>query len=206
MKFIIVGLGNPGEEYLNTRHNTGFMVLDAFRKKSGFPDWVDSAKNSALMSDGEVGKHSVKLLQPQTFMNKSGSSVKKVVTSKKAAERLVVVYDDLDLPLGGIKISFGRGSGGHKGVDSIIREIGTKDFIRLRVGVSAVTPSGLSACGNAQVEKIKKPKGEKAVMDFILKDFRKPEQEKLKKVLKETNAALETIITEGRAKAMNEFN
>jgi peptidyl-tRNA hydrolase, PTH1 family len=196
MKFIIVGLGNPGEEYLNTRHNTGFMVAEHFRAKNGFPDWINNAKASSMLSEGDLGEHSVKLLLPQTFMNKSGSSVKKVVASKKAAERLVVVYDDLDLPLGSIKLSFGRGSGGHKGVESIIRGIGTKDFIRLRVGVSSVTPSG----------KIKKPKGEKAVMDFILKDFRKPEQEKLKKVLKDTSGALETIIVEGRAKAMNEFN
>jgi len=196
MKFIIVGLGNPGEEYLNTRHNTGFMVLDAFKKKMVFPNWVDSAKYTALISDGEVGKHTAKLLLPQTFMNKSGSSVKKVVSTKKAADKLVVVYDDLDLPLGKIKISFGRGSGGHKGVESITRGIGTKDFIRLRVGVSSVTPSG----------KIKKPKGEKAVMDFILKDFRKPEREKFEKVLKEAGVALEAIIVDGRAAAMNKFN
>jgi peptidyl-tRNA hydrolase, PTH1 family len=196
MKYVIVGLGNPDEEYVFTRHNTGFMVLDAFRKKNKFPDWIESAKYSALISEDIIEEYKVNLLLPQTYMNKSGSSVKKIVTNKKSAENLVVVYDDIDLPLGKIKISFGRGSGGHKGVESIIRGIGTKDFIRLRVGVSSVTLSG----------KIKKPKGEKAVMDFILKEFRKPELEKLKKVLKDTSVAIETIVVQGRAKAMNKFN
>jgi len=196
MQFVFVGLGNPGEAYTNTRHNVGFLVLDHFRESFRFPHWVENGKTTALLSKDTLGKHTVTLVLPQTFMNKSGSSVKKLVTNKKATERLVVVYDDLDLPLGNIKISFGRSSGGHKGVESIIKSIGTKDFVRVRVGVSHATAAG----------KIKKPKGERAVLDFILKEFRKPEQEQLKKIFKQTDRALELLATEGRAKAMNECN
>ena len=129
-------------------------------------------------------------------MNKSGLSLKPIITSTKKAESLIVIYDDLDMPLGKFKISFGRGSGGHKGVESIARSIKTKDFIRIRVGIAPTTPSG----------KIKKPKGEQKIIDFILGDFKKPEIEKLKKVFKKVNEALEVIIEEGRSKAMNEFN
>jgi len=195
-KFIFVGLGNPGEVYKKTRHNVGFLTLEHFRKQFNFPDWIESAKTVALISKDTLGKHTVTLALPQTFMNKSGSSVKKLVTSKKAAEDLVVVYDDLDLPLGTLKISFGRSSGGHNGVESIIKSIGTKDFVRLRVGVSPATPKG----------KVKKPKGEQKILDFLMKDFRKPEQEQLKKIFKQTDKALGLLVTEGRAKAMNEVN
>jgi len=196
MKFVFVGLGNPGAEYKHTRHNVGFLALEHFRKKFSFPDWVDNSKTSALISNGAIGKSVVTLALPQTFMNKSGSSVKKLVNGKKAAENLVVVYDDLDLSFGTLKISFGRSSGGHRGVESIIKGVGTKNFIRLRVGVSPATPTG----------KTKKPKGEKAVLDFLMKDFRRPEQEQLKKIFRETDKALELIVTEGLAKAMNEVN
>ena len=109
---------------------------------------------------------------------------------------MVVIYDDLDMPLGKIKISFGRGSGGHKGIESIVRSIKTKDFIRIRVGIAPATPSG----------KIKKIKTEQKVIDFILGDFKKKETEILKKVFKKVNEALEVIIKEGRSNAMNEFN
>jgi PTH1 family peptidyl-tRNA hydrolase len=129
-------------------------------------------------------------------MNKSGLSLKPIIVSKKKAENLIVIYDDLDMPLGKIKISFGRGSGGHKGVESIARSIKTKEFIRIRVGIAPATPSG----------KIKKPKGEEKIIDFILGGFKKKETEMLKKVFKKVNEALEVIIKEGRQKAMNEFN
>ena len=184
--FYIVGLGNPGEEYENTRHNTGALSVASFAKKNKL-DFFETEK---------FGKAKVHLLLPKTFMNKSGTQLVKLITSKKKAESLVVIYDDLDMPLGKIKISYGSGSGGHKGIESIARSIKTKDFIRIRIGIAPSTPSG----------KIKKIKTEQKVIDFILNDFRKPELEKLKKVFKKVNEALETIIKDGRAKAMNEFN
>jgi PTH1 family peptidyl-tRNA hydrolase len=196
MAYIIVGLGNPGEEYKNTRHNTGRIVLENFRKKNDFSDWEPDKKSKALMSGGKVVKEKVILVEPETFMNNSGKSVVPIVKTKKAAEKLVVVHDDLDIPLGSMKISFNRGSGGHNGIESIKRAIKTEGFIRLRVGISSSTPSG----------KIKKPKGEKAVQDFILGEFKPKETEILKKVAKRASEALEMIVLDGREKAMGEFN
>lgn len=194
--YVIVGLGNPGVEYENSRHNTGRMLVEYFAKKQGFEAWNEDKKHKTLVSEGKVGKEKTILLLPETFMNKSGLSVKSFITSKKKAEQLVVIYDDLDLPLCKLKISFGRGSGGHKGIESVVRSIKTKDFIRIRVGITPTTPNG----------KLKKPKGDKKVHDFIIGVFKKAELEALKKVSKKVNFALETIILEGRQKAMNEFN
>ena len=192
----IVGLGNPGEEYENTRHNTGALSVESFAKKNKLATFENNKKLKAFVTEGKIGKQKIELLLPQGFMNKSGLSIKPLITSKKKAENLVVIYDDLDMPLGKIKISFGRGSGGHKGIESIVRSIKTKDCIRIRVGIAPATPSG----------KIKKIKTEQKVIDFILGDFKKKETEILKKVFKKVNEALEVIIKEGRSNAMNEFN
>jgi PTH1 family peptidyl-tRNA hydrolase len=193
---IIVGLGNPGEKYVNTRHNTGRIFVEDFGDYAKFPDFVNSSKYTALISEGKVGKEKVMLVLPETFMNKSGGSLKSLVKTKKAAESVIVVYDDMDLPLGTMRIAFGRGSGGHNGVESIIKTLKTKDFLRIRVGVSPSTPGG----------KIRKPKGDKAIIDFLMGDFKKPELEKLKKEAKVVRKIIETLITDGRAQAMNEFN
>lgn len=194
--YYIVGLGNPGSDYEAARHNTGRMILEHFRKETGFSLWVKSGQSNALVSEGAIDGEKTTLLMPETFMNKSGSSLKAVISSAQKAKRLVVVYDDLDLPLGNFKISFGRGSGGHRGVESVIRAVKTKDFVRLRVGITPRTPGG----------KLKKPKGEKKVQGFILGRFTKAERETLKNVFKKTDAALRTIVTRGHATAMNEFN
>ena len=105
---IIVGLGNPEPEYSDTRHNVGWMVIDALAKKFEFGELVHSKKLNALTSDGKIGKEKVTLLKPETFMNKSGLSVKPLITSVKKASDLVVIHDDLDLPLGRFKIVFNR--------------------------------------------------------------------------------------------------
>jgi len=173
--YIVVGLGNPGEEYSKTRHNTGRLAVEFLSKKE-IPD--------------------VKLVHLETFMNKSGSGVLKVVKSKKAAQKLVVIYDDLDLALGTMKVSYDRGSGGHRGVESIIKALGTREFIRIRVGISPTTPSG----------KIKKPKGDTAVEKFILGEFKKSETEILKKVFKKVFEAVELISTETLQIAMTRAN
>ena len=196
MSLIIVGLGNPGEEYLNTRHNTGRIILENFKKKNGFSDWEINKKLRALVSEGKVGKQKVLLLEPETFMNNSGKAVAPLVKSKKAAREVVVIYDDLDLPIGKFKISFNRGSGGHNGIESIIKSLKTREFVRVRVGISPETPSG----------KLKKPSGEKAVHDFIIGNFKDKEMEIVKKVSKKVNEALEIIVSDGHEKAMGEFN
>ena len=109
MNYIIVGLGNPGQEYENTRHNTGRMIVDAFAKKINEEDWTEDKKIKSDVVKTKLGKNSVLLIKPNTYMNKSGDAVRSLVKSKKAAETLVVVHDDLDLPFGKIKISFNGG-------------------------------------------------------------------------------------------------
>lgn len=193
---IVVGLGNPGTEYEHTRHNAGRNALQWFQKKHNFSEWVFDKKLNAHTSEGKCGKSNVLLVVPDTFMNNSGKTVRGLVKSKKAARELLVVYDDLDIPFGDMKISFGRSSGGHNGLESIIRAVGTKDFPRLRVGVSPATPSG----------KMKKPVGEKKVLDFLLGDFSKKEREVMPKVFKKLGEAIETVMTDGYGRAMNVFN
>ena len=176
--YIIVGLGNPKEEYALTRHNAGRMAADFVAEKvSG-----------------------VKVFVPDTFMNKTGGAVAayfaKATKAKKVYDKLIVIYDDLDLPLGTLKISYNRSSGGHRGVESIIKALKTEEFIRIRIGVSPTTPSG----------KLKKPKGGAEVEKFILSDFKKPEMEILKKMFKKIAEAVETIVEEGKEVAMTKFN
>jgi PTH1 family peptidyl-tRNA hydrolase len=173
--YIVVGLGNPGEEYQTTRHNTGRMAVEYISK--------NEHKN-------------VKIVQLGTFMNRSGAGVAKVVKTKKAAEKLMVIYDDLDLPLGTLKVSYDRGSGGHKGIESIVRALGTGAFIRIRVGIAPTSPGG----------KIKKPKGDSAVQNFILGEFKKSETEVLKKIFKKMDEAVELLSTETLQTAMTHAN
>ncbi|MES2135000.1 MAG: aminoacyl-tRNA hydrolase [Patescibacteria group bacterium] len=193
---IIVGLGNPGEKYENTRHNIGRTTLDWFRKKYDFSDWEFNKKINAHTAEGKVGKVKALLIIPDTFMNNSGKSVAGLVKSKKAASELLVVYDDLDIPFGSLKISYGRSSGGHNGLESIIRAVKTKDFPRIRMGVSPSTPSG----------KLRKPAGEKKVLDFLLGEFSKKEREVMSKFLKQAGEAIEVAIAEGYQMAMNKCN
>jgi len=192
MSYIIAGLGNPGEEYENTRHNTGRIMIEYFRKANDFPDWKEDKKNKALVSKNG----SVLLVEPNHFMNNSGESVSPFVKSLKAAEKTIVVYDDIDLPLGVIKISFNRSSGGHNGLGSIIKSLKTQEFVRVRVGVSKMSVKGVA----------KKPKGEEAVLKFLLGSFKKDEMLELKKVAKRVNDALLAVMNKGREKAMGEFN
>lgn len=196
MAYIIVGLGNPGKEHRNSRHNTGRIVLDYFRKKNDFSDWEENKKYRALISDGKIGKQKVLLVEPNNFMNNSGKSVALITTSAKKVEKLIVVYDDTDLPLGTLKISYNRGSGGHNGVESVVKSLKTKSFIRLRVGVTSTTSSG----------KPRKPKGEQEVLDFLMGEFKPKELDILKKVSKQATEALSVIVIDGKEKAMGEYN
>ncbi|KKU55715.1 MAG: Peptidyl-tRNA hydrolase [Parcubacteria group bacterium GW2011_GWA1_47_11] len=177
---LVVGLGNPGTEYENTRHNTGRILVGLIEKKL----------------DKENNKQKIKFLTPDTFMNNSGRAVVPLVKSKKDLKDLVVIYDDIDLPIGKMKISFNRSSGGHNGLQSIIKALKSEEFLRIRIGIAPRAPSG----------KIKKPKGEKAVINFILGEFKKPELETIKKLSKTVVLALETIFAESKEKAMSLYN
>lgn len=172
---LVVGLGNPGKEYENTRHNTGRILVGLIEKK-----W-----------DGPK----VKFVTPDTFMNNSGKEVIKYVKSKKDLKDLIVIYDDIDLPLGKIKISFNRSAGGHNGLHSVIKALKSEEFTRIRVGVSPTTPAG----------KIKKPNSAKTVY-YLLGEFKKPELEIIKKLAKKITEAVEVIFTESKEKAMSIYN
>ncbi len=174
MNWIIAGLGNPDEHYKGTRHNIGRDFLNALAK--------DLPKKA-------------KVVTPDVYMNNSGGPLRKLVTSKKAAEKLVVLHDELDLPLGRIKISYGSSAGGHNGIKSVIAALKTQDFIRVRIGISPSTPSG----------KLKRPDGEK-ITDFVLGKFKPTEADKLKKVKKLVAEALEIILEDGKDAAMGEIN
>lgn len=195
MNWIIAGLGNPTDEYTGTRHNVGRDLVLAISKKEGVGNWKEDKKLNCQSAKGELFGKKVTVLLPNTYMNNSGASFKTLVVSKKQAEQLVVVQDELDLPLGAVKISFGSGSGGHQGINSIQKVLKTKDFVRIRVGISPTTASG----------KTKKPDSER-VVDFVLGKFRPPEVEKLKKIRTTVCDALELLVTKGRASAMTEIN
>lgn len=182
MNWIIAGLGNPGEEYVGTRHNVGREFLMDIQKKNGDAKTLFGKK--------------VTIVTPDTYMNNSGAAFKKLVTSKKQAEQFAVLQDELDLPLGKVKISFGSSSGGHNGIKSVEKAIKTKDYVRIRIGISPATPSG----------KLKKPSGEEEVVKFVLSKFKATEQEKLKKAKKLVRDALELIVTEGRDAAIMEIH
>lgn len=182
MNWIVAGLGNPGDEYVGTRHNVGREFLMEIIKKH---------------ADGKTlfGKKVTTLL-PDTYMNNSGAAFKKLITSKKQAEHLVVLQDELDLPLGRVKLSFGSSPGGHNGIKSVQKAIKTNDYVRIRIGISPATPSG----------KLKKPSGEEDVVKFVLGKFKATEQDKLKKAKKLVRDALELLVTEGRDKATMEIH
>ncbi|NCS99182.1 aminoacyl-tRNA hydrolase [Candidatus Parcubacteria bacterium] len=202
--FYIVGLGNPGNEYDGSRHNIGREIVEKFINKNDFESFQVDKKNNALISGGEIAgidgkktkKEKVMAILPETFMNKSGNSLKKIITSAKKAKTLIVVHDDLDMGIGSAKIVFGKKSGGHKGIDSINRAIKTRDYIRIKIGISPTTPTG----------KIKKPKGEDKVVKHVLGKFSPKEQKEIKKIEKKTVEVLEQIIQYGYLKAMNGYN
>ena len=193
---LIIGLGNPGEKYKKNRHNLGRIILEKFKEKNNFSVWTKDKIKKGLVSFGEVNKKNILLLEPETFMNESGLSVKTVVDGLESLQQMIVIYDDIDLPLGSFKISFGRSCGGHNGLDSIIKAVGTKEFIRIRVGISPVSLFG----------KIRKPKGESKVVKYVLSDFSKRELSTLEKVAVKVCDALEMLFDEGKEKTMNIFN
>ena len=198
----VIGLGNPGEEYAGTRHNAGRIILQSLAAKNSFSDWRDDKKTKALYSTGKLGAKKFQFVLPDNFMNNSGGSVKPLVKAKKDLENIVVVYDDLDLPIGRVKISFDRSSGGHNGLGDIIKVVKSTAFLRIRVGVSPLKKGGPSA-GSGQA---KKPKGEKEVIDFLMKEFKPAELDELKKIAKHIGHALECYAADGKDKMMSLYN
>lgn len=194
--YYFVALGNPGSKYKFTRHNVGFLAADFFIKKMQLPETVKSAKYLGELSEGNVLDQDLSVLYPDTFMNHSGKAVKKLLNSPDSSN-LVVIYDDVALPFGEVRVSFGRGDGGHNGIKSIIETLGTKDFIRLRIGVA---PSSF------WTGKMKVLTGE-ALPKFVLSNFTRNEQDKLEKeVFPKVKDVLCSILEVGHDKTMNRFN
>ena len=202
--FFIVGLGNPGTEYEQTRHNTGAMALEAFRKSQEFPKWEFDRKRNALVSEGKMGTEKVLLVFPQTYMNKSGEALKNLPFAtrnlqqgkKKTKEiaNAAVIHDDLDIPFGSFKISFNKSSGGHKGVESIIRALKTQAFTRVRIGIAQSAVAVKKSQDDATVEKI------------ILGKYTARQLVMLRKLSKRISEALVCLITEGREKTMSLYH
>ncbi len=193
---IIVGLGNPGSEYFKSRHNTGRIILETIASKFDFTLWKNESKYKLEKSKGEINGRKFDFILPNTFMNNSGNAVAVFIKDKKKLSDLVVIYDDIDLPFGSYKISFNKSSGGHKGLESVIKKVKSKEFVRIRVGISPKTVKG----------KPKKPKGEEAVLKYLLGSFKEDELKGLKKISKEIAEVLELISREGKDKAMSVYN
>lgn len=191
----ILGLGNPGSEYARTRHNAGRMAVEKFAKEQGLSPFVFEKKLNALTSMGEVGKRMVTTVLPETFMNKSGDTARalKLGSKKQIAGSLIVVHDDLDLPVGRIKIIQNRGSAGHKGVESIMRTLATRDFARIRIGI-------------AKPADIKKNQPEEKVIKLVIGKPTPAEDQLFKKGIKKAASAITTIAEAGVERAMNEWN
>ena len=192
---IIIGLGNPGEQFKNTRHNVGFMAVDAFATKNNFPEFKLQKKADALVSEHVLDNVAVVLAKPQTFMNDSGKSAKELISNTKAAD-LVIIHDDIDLPVGKIKIIKERGSAGHKGVESIIQNVGNDGLIRFRVGIAS--PAGALA-EEGQRKKID-------AKEIVLKNFSEEEKKLIAEAIKKTTNAIDVFVAQGLEKAMQEFN
>ena len=181
---VIIGLGNPGEKFEKTKHNAGFMAVDFFVKKNQLSGFEMQKK---LLSEISKNKNVI-LAKPQTFMNKSGEAAKKVMVFYKLKNKdLLLINDDSDLPLGKIKFSKGSGSGGHKGVDSVIKNLKKNDFARLRIGI-----------GN--------PKKHIPAEKIVLQKLSKDEEKIMKKTISKVCEAMDYYIKEGLEKTMNIYN
>jgi PTH1 family peptidyl-tRNA hydrolase len=184
--WLVVGLGNPGSRYARNRHNAGFMVLDELRRRAGSS--TPRLKLGAELSEATLAGVPVLLCKPMEFMNCSGLAVQRAAAFWKIPpEQAVVVHDELDVPMGRLKLSFGGGSGGHNGLQSIIQEWGSQDFSRVRLGIG-------------------RPPAQWDPADYVLADFAEDEQRLLPDLIAEAADASETIVKSGLQVAMNIFN
>ncbi len=191
----IVPLGNVGEEYLMTRHNVGWSMVDHYVKEKGFPTPVFMRAYSGAYTEGVVDGISVRVLYPHTLMNNSGTAVRKLFQDGGELEKLVVVHDDIDLPFGVVRVHVGRGAGGHNGVKSIIDTVGTHAFTRIRIGIGKKTFLGT----------LRRPQGEE-LSSFVLGRFSPKEVQALQDVAVRVSSALDLIVKRGSEYAMQQCN
>jgi len=191
---LIVGLGNPGRGYANNRHNVGFMCLRHFARRHNIR--LDKKQSQARTGTGKVADGKVILARPQTYMNQSGRAVSRLVKKFDIKPNdLLVIHDDLDLPLGKIRIRQGGSSGGHKGIDSIVADLDSQDFIHVRIGIGRPTEIE----GNSQTR-------EAEIITYVLSDFTPEEKQIIAKMIPRVSDAIYCLLTEGLATAMNKYN
>jgi len=191
---LIVGLGNPGFLYSRNRHNVGFMCVRHLARTLGIR--FDRKQGHARTGIGNIARKRVVVARPQTYMNASGESVSALIRKLNITPSdLIVIHDDIDLPPGKIRLRLGGGSGGHKGIDSIIARLGTRDFYRVRVGVGRPDIAGGSAA-----EK------DEAVIAYALSDFTPDERKIIDKIMPDVSQAIVCLLAEGLDAAMNKFN
>ena len=183
---LIVGLGNPGKTYAHNRHNIGFRCINHLARVHGIS--VKQRHGRARLGIGRIAGKEVILAKPGTFMNLSGKSVKSLMQRfKTTPSDMVIIHDELDLPLGKIRLYSGGGSGGHKGIESVIDHVETRDFLRIRVGIG------------------RPPEGEDTV-DYVLSDFRLEEKPGIENTIARVSDAIVCLLTEGIVAAMNKYN
>jgi len=184
--FLIVGLGNPGRKFRDDRHNIGFMVLDLLLKRVDLT--FSRSQQNALLADGKIAGHKVYFAKPQTFMNNAGRSIAPLVRYYRIPfEHLLIIFDDLDLPIGTLRIRPQGGSGGHRGMQSIIQQIDTENFPRMRLGIG-------------------RPPGQMDPADYVLQSFTKDELDVVNITLEYAVEGIEVFIREGIEIAMTRFN
>lgn len=185
--FVIVGLGNPGKKYMHSRHNAGFLSLELLAKKHGID--IRKSAHKALVGEGRIGGQRVALAMPQTFMNLSGQSVVELINWYKIdpAEELIVLYDDIDLPVGQLRIRAKGSAGTHNGMKSILYLTGGDAFPRVRIGVG-------------------RPKPGWDLADYVLADFEQDERKEMMDAFEKAGEAVELIIKDGVTAAQSAFN
>jgi PTH1 family peptidyl-tRNA hydrolase len=187
--FLIVGLGNPGPAYAGNRHNVGAMVLDELAARAGIRLTAGKgARARALSGEGRLAGRRVVLARPTTYMNESGGPVRGLLDYHHLDPAdLVVVHDELDIPFAAVRLKRGGGEGGHNGLRSVTRSVGTKDYLRVRVGIG-------------------RPPGRQEAADFVLKDFNATERKELDLLIGEAADAAEALLTQGLEAAQNEVH
>lgn len=186
-EFLVVGLGNPDKKYAFTRHNSGFLCVDMLAEKHGFT--VKKLKFKSLLGDAEIGGHRCLVMKPQTYMNLSGEAVRDAAQFYKIPpERIVVLFDDISLDVGKIRIRRKGTDGGHNGIKNIIYHLNSDMFPRIKIGVG------------------KKPHPEYDLADWVLSEFKKDEEAPLKTALEHACAALELLLDGKIDEAMNQYN
>lgn len=183
---MVVGLGNPGEEYQATRHNAGFLAVDALAGRLGrFSGW--SRGGGALRAEGRAGRHTVRLIKPQQYMNRSGQVIRDLIADGWIAPEILVIYDDVYLPLGTLRVRPAGGTGGHQGLESIVEATGATEFPRLRIGVG---PAPASA----------------DLPEYVLAPFSEEERGRLPEVIDAASECAYDAAALGLTQAMNRWN